>query len=153
MLDEPMPFTIEIADDEQPHKPDRARLNKAVHLILADVGIQSAEISIAIVTDARMHELNRQYLQHDYPTDVLSFVLNHEADAKSLDGQIIASSDYAAREAPEYGWTTDDELLLYVIHGCLHLVGHDDTTPEGKRAMQAAERGYLARFGLEHEIS
>lgn len=148
-----MPLTLEINADDQRHIPDRARLKRAVRLVLTDAGIQSAEISIAIVTDARMHELNRQYLQHDYPTDVLSFVLDHDAEAKSLDGQIIASSDFAAREAPGFGWTTDDELLLYVIHGCLHLVGHDDTTPEGKRAMQVAERGYLAHFGLEHEIS
>jgi len=148
-----MPFTIEINDDDQPHKPDRGRLKKAVGLILQDAGIQSAEISIAIVNDARMHELNRQYLQHDFPTDVLSFVLDHDADAKSLDAQIIASSDFAAREAPRYGWTTDDELLLYVIHGCLHLTGHDDGTPNGKRAMQETERGYLAHFGLKHEIS
>ena len=134
-----MPFTIEITADEQPHKIDRARLKKAVRLVLTDAGIESAEISIAVVNDERMHELNRQYLQHDYPTDVLSFVLDHDADEKSLDGEIIVSSDYAAREAVRYGWTTDDELLLYVIHGCLHLIGHDDQTPEGKQAMREAE--------------
>jgi probable rRNA maturation factor len=144
-----MSFTIEINDDEQNHPCDRARLKKAVRLVLQEAGIRSAEISIAIVNDARMHELNRQYLQHDYPTDVLSFVLDHDADADSLDGQIIASSDYAAREATKYGWTTDDELLLYVIHGCLHLVGHDDTTPEATQAMRKAEARYLKQFGLE----
>ena len=147
-----MPITIEIADDEQPHAIDRARLKQAVRGILREAGIESAEISIAIVTDARMHELNRQYLEHDYPTDVLSFVLDHDQVSRSLDGQIIASSDYAAREAARYGWSADDELLLYVIHGCLHLVGHDDTTPEGKRAMRAAETQQLAKFGLQHRF-
>ena len=132
-----MPFNIEINADDQPHAIDQARLKKAVRLVLQDAGIRSAEISIAIVTDERMHELNRQYLQHDYPTDVLSFVLEHDDDAKSLDGEIIVSSDYAAREAARYGWTADDELLLYIIHGCLHLVGHDDTTPAAKQAMRA----------------
>src|SRR5207237_3698547 len=100
---------IEINADEQPHQLDHARLKKAIRLILQDAGIKAAEISIAIVTDARMHELNRQYLQHDYPTDVLSFVLDHDAASKSLDGEIIISSDYAAREAQRYGWSTDDE--------------------------------------------
>jgi probable rRNA maturation factor len=145
-----MPFTIEINADEQPHKIDRARLKKAVRLVLQDAGLQSAEVSIAVVTDASMHELNRQYLQHDYPTDVLSFVLDHDVHTQSLDGEIIVSSDYAAREAVRYGWTTDDELLLYVLHGCLHLIGHDDTTPEGKQAMREAEATYLRQFGLEH---
>jgi probable rRNA maturation factor len=147
-----MSFTIEINASDQPHCPDRARLKKAVRLILQDAGIKTAEISIAIVTDARMQELNRTYLQHNYPTDVLSFLLEHNPQEKSLEGQIIASSDYAAREAPRYKWTTDDELLLYIIHGCLHLVGHDDTTPDAKQTMRAAEATYLKRFGLEHRF-
>jgi probable rRNA maturation factor len=145
-------FTIEINATDQPHRSDCARLKKAVRLILQDAGIQSAEISIAIVTDQRMHELNRQYLDHDYPTDVLSFLLDHDSEEKSLEGQIIASSDYAAREAPSFGWTTDDELLLYIIHGTLHLVGHDDTDPAAKQTIRAAEAKYLKQFGLEHRF-
>ena len=145
-----MPFIIEINAEDQPQKINRARLKKAVRLILQDAGIKSAEISIAIVSDDKMHKLNRQYLQHDYPTDVLSFVLDHDRLKQSLEGQIIASSDYAAREAPRYHWSTDNELLLYVIHGCLHLIGHDDTAPKAKAAMRQAEAKYLAHFGLEH---
>jgi probable rRNA maturation factor len=147
-----MPFTIEINADEQPHQLDRSRLRKAVRQVLDGAGIRSAEISIAVVTDARMHELNRQYLQHDYSTDVLSFVLDHDEESKSLDGEIIVSADYASREAARYGWAADDELLLYVIHGCLHLVGLDDTTPEAKQAMHEAEAKYLGQFGLEHRL-
>jgi len=145
-------YTIEINADDQSHQIDRARLKKAVRLVLEDAGIRSAEISIAIVSDAAIHELNRQFLQHDYPTDVLSFVLNHNQDEKSLDGEIIASPEYAAREAARYGWTTDDELFLYIIHGALHLVGYDDATEEGKQAMREAEAKYLAQFGLEHRF-
>jgi len=147
-----MPFTIEINADDPRHLLDHARLKKAVRLVLSDAGIESAEISIAVVTDARMHELNRQYLRHDYPTDVLSFVLDHKADAKTLDGEIIVSAEYAAREAARFGWTTDDELLLYVIHGALHLVGHDDATPEGKQTMRQAEARYLVQFDLAHRF-
>ena len=143
-----MPLTIEVANEQQVHAINHARLKKAVRLILKDAGIERGEISIAIVDDARMHALNRQYLQHDYPTDVLSFVLERDDEHKSLDGEIIASADYAAREAPRYGWTTDDELLLYIIHGCLHLVGHDDQAAEAQTAMRVAERKYLAQFGL-----
>ena len=147
-----MPLTIEINVEHQRHTVDSTRLKKAVRLILKDAGIRLAEISIAIVSDERMHELNLQYLQHDSPTDVLSFVLGRDERGRSLDGEIIASSDYAAREAAGYGWTTDDELLLYVVHGCLHLVGYDDTTSEGQAAMRAAEAKYLREFGLEHRF-
>ena len=125
---------------------DEGRLKKAVRAVLKDAGFEQGEISIAVVEDAEMHALNRKYLDHDYPTDVLSFVLE-EADG-SLDGEIILSSDYAAREAELYKWTAADEILLYVIHGSLHLVGHDDLEPARKQKMRGAERHYLGLFGL-----
>ena len=147
-----MPLTIEIADEQSLHVVDHSRLKKAVREVLKEAGIRSGEISIAIVDDRRMHELNRQYLEHDYPTDVLSFVLERDESAGSLDGEIIVSADYAAREATRFGWTADDELLLYVIHGCLHLIGHDDQTPEGAATMRAAETKHLAAIGLTHRF-
>jgi probable rRNA maturation factor len=146
-----MPLTIEIAD-ELFLSHDHQRLKQAIRRVLCEAGIASGEISLAIVGDERMQALNRQYLEHDYPTDVLSFVLEQDADKKSLDGEIIVSAEYAAREATRYGWPADDELLLYVIHGCLHLIGHDDQTPEGQSAMRSAEACHLAAFGLTHRF-
>ena len=125
---------------------DEGRLKKAVRAVLKDAGFDDGEISIAVVDDAEMHALNRKYLDHDYPTDVLSFVLEEE-DGR-LDGEIISSSDYATREAEIYNWTAEDEILLYVIHGSLHLVGYDDLEPEKKREMRERERDYLGLFGL-----
>jgi probable rRNA maturation factor len=125
---------------------DEARLKKAVRSVLKDAGLENGEISIAVVDDDEMHALNRKYLDHDFPTDVLSFVLE-EGDGR-LDGEIIVSSNYAAREAKTYGWTADDEILLYIIHGSLHLVGHDDQEPESKKKMREQERHYLNLFGL-----
>jgi probable rRNA maturation factor len=121
-------------------------LKKAVRAILKDAGVQSSEISVAVVDDATMHALNRKHLDHDYPTDVLSFLLEHEGE--HLEGEVIVSADYAAREAAIYGWTTDDELLLYAIHGTLHLVGYDDQEPAAKQRMRDRERHYLHAFGL-----
>ncbi len=141
-----MSLRIEIADEQDAHVVNYERLITAVRTILSDAGYTAGEVSIAIVTDEAMHELNRQYLQHDYPTDVLSFVL--EAEDERLIGQLIVSADYAAREAPTFGWSTDDELLLYAIHGALHLVGYDDLDPELKAEMREQETAYLARFGL-----
>jgi probable rRNA maturation factor len=128
--------------------PRDPRLAEAVRRVLAEADIRAAEISIAVVGDAAMHELNRRYLAHDYPTDVLSFVLEFDADAGRLEGEIIVSYEYAARESPHYGWSPADELLLYVIHGALHLVGYDDLDPESREAMRAAEARHLAHFGL-----
>ena len=137
---------IDIADEQDAHVIDYDRLIAAVRLILTDAGYKSGEISLAIVDDAAMHALNREYLQHDYPTDVLSFVLDE--DDTRLDGQLIVSADYAAREAPTFGWSLNDELLLYTIHGTLHLVGYDDLEPELKAVMRERETHYLGQFGL-----
>lgn len=125
---------------------DARRLKKAVKAILKDADVARAEISIAIVNDEQMHRLNNQYLQHDYTTDVLSFVL--EEGEGWLDGELIVCFPYAEREAARFGWTAADEVLLYTIHGTLHLVGYDDQDPESKQEMRASEVKYLAPFGL-----
>ena len=102
---------------------DLQPLKTAALRILSDDGVSEGALSIAVVDDETIHELNRQYLQHDYPTDVLSFLLDREGGR--LEGDIVVSWDTAARQAEEWGWNADDELLLYVVHGTLHLLGFD----------------------------
>src|SRR5262249_20275480 len=139
-------LSIEISIEHAPFTIDQARIRRAGEAILREAGFGAATISIAIVDDPTIHELNRQYLSHDYPTDVLSFLL--EKEDNRLEGEVICSADTAARSAAEFGWSSDDELLLYAIHGLLHLVGHDDDTPEAREAMRQAEAKYLAAVGL-----
>lgn len=140
-----MPLEIEFSADNLA-SADAARIRQAVLAIAADASIAQGEVSITLVRDAAMHQLNRQYLEHDYTTDVLSFVLEHAGDR--LMGEIIANLDYAARESARYGWRPEDELLLYIIHGMLHLIGHDDRDDASRAAMRRAEAAYLAPFGL-----
>ncbi len=116
--------------------------------ILADHHFRTGEISVAIVDDPLMHELNRTYLAHDYPTDVLSFVLDRDEAGHALFGEIIVSADTAASMAHRYGHPVDHELLLYVIHGALHLVDYDDTTEQATATMIAAETKYLNSLGI-----
>jgi probable rRNA maturation factor len=137
---------VAVNNQQTAHPVDRARLKEGVKRVFSGEGIDSAIISIAVVDDPTMHDLNRRYLQHDYPTDVLSFLL--EDDERRLEGEIIISADYAVREAEQFGWTAQDEMLLYIIHGALHLAGYDDLEPELKAEMRAKEREYLAEFGL-----
>lgn len=130
----------------QPRPVDEARLIAGVRAVLDSANVTSCEVSLTVVDIARMHELNRRHLDHDYPTDVLSFLLGF--DGQRLDGEIIVSADYAADEAAHYGWPAADELLLYVVHGALHLVGYDDTTPDAAARMRQQERVILDTFGL-----
>ncbi|HUY34598.1 MAG TPA: rRNA maturation RNase YbeY [Pirellulales bacterium] len=138
---------IEFANEQDRHAVDESRLCSAVTRVLEGECVSEATISLAIVDDPTIHHLNRKYLDHDEPTDVLSFVLEQGPDA--LEGEIIVSADRAAAMARGFGWSADDELLLYVIHGALHLVGYDDTNPSARAVMRGKERAYLAEFGLE----
>ena len=122
-------------------------LGEAVRSILAEAGVVEAQISLAVVDNPTIHVLNRKYLDHDYPTDVLSFVLERTEDW--LEGEVIVSADTAVATAGQYGWTPEEELLLYVIHGTLHLVGYDDGTDTDRAEMRSREAACLARFGLK----
>jgi probable rRNA maturation factor len=124
---------------------EAARLASAVELALADADCLTADVSLAIVDDETIHRINRQFLEHDYATDVLSFVLH---EPPRLEGEIVASIDTARREADAVGWSPEDELLLYVVHGALHLAGRLDKYPEDAIEMRLAERRILERLGL-----
>lgn len=136
---------VAITNQQSNFKVDARRLRTAVKDVLTGEGIESGEISLAVVDDPTIHDLNRRWLNHDEPTDVLSFVL--ERARSSLEGEIIVSADTASARAAEFGWSAEAELALYVIHGALHLVGYDDKEPAAREKMRQRERFYLERLG------
>ena len=138
---------IELSNRQSALEIDADRLKSAARAIVQDERIARAQVSLAVVDDATIHALNRRYLKHDYPTDVLSFVFDRQGDR--LDGEVVVSAQTAAAAAGQYDWPPADELLLYVIHGMLHLVGYDDQTPEARSEMRRRERHYLAGFDLQ----
>ena len=138
---------IEISDQQQ-RSLDFADCTNVARMILDDFGFDQSEISIAFVDDPTIRDLNKQYLNHDYETDVISFVL--EQSETALTGQLLVSTDTAEKMGKQIGVPMQHEVLLYVIHGMLHLVGFDDTDPESAEKMRAAEADYLGRFGIKH---
>ena len=137
---------IEIAD-RQPMAFDAEQLSKAIRVVLQRAGIDSADISLAVLDNDQIQALNRQYLSHDYATDVLSFCLAD--NGTSLQGEVIVSAEMANQVAPDYGWSTMDELTLYVIHGTLHLVGMEDATDQQRQQMRRHEDQVLAQLGIQ----
>ncbi len=121
--------------------PDDARYRQAAQWVVERFGLGSLTASISIVDDPTIHRLNREHLQHDWPTDVISFVFDSEN--QNVDGEIIASIDTAARLAQQAAWPVADELLLYIIHGLLHLAGLDDVDAHGRQQMREAEKACL----------
>ena len=139
-------FVVEISNRQNLIDLDLQQIEILAIRILQEEGIQSAQLSIAIVDDLTIHELNRQYLNHDYPTDVLSF-LSH-VDSEKLEGEVVVSAETAGHVAEHFGWTAANELLLYVVHGVLHLVGYDDSQHEPRQEMRSREKFYLAQENL-----
>jgi probable rRNA maturation factor len=136
-------LAITITNRQKSLRIDRKRMRRAIQTILRDADIAEAQISVAVVDDVTIAKLHERFLSDPDPTDVLSFLM--ERSPKVLEGEVVVSADTAQAAAPRYGHTAEDELLLYVIHGTLHLVGYDDSTPRMRAVMQRKEREYLAQ--------
>jgi len=149
-------FDIQIADEQNALAIEVERLVEVARYVLASQGVTAGTISIVLVDDPMMHRLNRRHLDHDYPTDVLSFLLEERRGDRSdidresweIEGEIIISSDTAIRQATEYRWQPGDELLLYLVHGLLHLCGFDDHSEEDRAKMRLREAAILQNWGL-----
>jgi len=105
--------------------------------------INIGEVSVSIVDNAEIRELNREYRKKDVPTDVLSFPM----DGYVL-GDIIISMEKAVEQAQEYGHSVERELGFLVAHGMLHLLGYDHMDEGGEREMFAAQKEILEAVGL-----
>jgi probable rRNA maturation factor len=124
---------------------NRAQMRQLVRTVLDGEGAGNAEISLAFVDNPTIHRLNKQYLNHDEPTDVLSFPLGERGRAG---GELVIGVEVALAEARNRNHDVEVELALYVIHGLLHLCGYDDQTPEAAARMRERERHYLRQLGL-----
>jgi len=143
---------IAIASPQEIVPLDHKRLREAVRAVLAGEGIADAEISLAFVDNPTIHRLNKRYLNHDEPTDVLSFPLSeasHSAASRQrkLAGEIVVGVEVARAQAAQRGHDVRAELALYVIHGLLHLCGFDDKSEQAAAAMRGRERHYLEQLG------
>ena len=145
-----MAFEIDISNDQSLLPVNPAAIRHAVAVTLREEHVRAAVISISVVDNATIHRVNREHLQHDYPTDVISFQLEFlpDADGAIVEGEIIASAEMAIQMAPDVGWDANSELLLYIVHGLLHLCGYDDLTSPDKAVMRSREQHSLALLGL-----
>src|SRR4029079_18930677 len=114
---------------------DYAALRAAARAVLDGEAVADAAVSLAFVDNATLHRLNKQFLDHDEPTDVITFPLSG-AGAKTLEGELVIGVEVAREAAAERGHAVGVELALYVVHGVLHLCGYDDTTPVKTKAMR-----------------
>jgi probable rRNA maturation factor len=141
-----VPVTIEISDTQRSMTIERDVLSRLASSVLAQEKRDHASVSIALVDNATIHALNRKFLGHDWPTDVISFPLS-AADDPVLCGELVISTEMALAQARDVQAEPRDELALYLVHGLLHLCGYDDTTEARAQAMRRREAEVLAAAG------
>ena len=147
-----MNITVENHQKRIPLKPQTILL--AAKKILRHEKVKTVDLSIVFVLDSKIKSLNKKYLQENHPTDVLSFDFksvtrgNHEPrvtnNESRINGEIIISADTALRNARAYQTSPQQEILLYVIHGILHLLGYDDHSPDDIQEMRRKEEELMS---------
>jgi len=140
MADDDQPPLIAL-DDRQSDAVDLEGLTTLARATLLGEGIADAELSISLVTEEEIAELHERYLREEGPTDVLSFPLDEEAgeDGVRMLGDVVIAPAVAARNNPE---DPASELRLLLVHGILHLLGHDHTERADRESMWARQERY-----------
>jgi probable rRNA maturation factor len=132
---------------------ETALLERAARLTLDHQSAPAdADMTLVLTDDAQLHELNREYLGVDAPTDVLSFPAS-ETDPETGQpylGDILISIPRATQQAQAAGHPVEAEVQLLVVHGTLHLLGHDHAEPAEKARMWEAQAEVMSRLGLSH---
>lgn len=137
-------------------RPDRRALRAACTAALAGEGITgSVLLTLTLVDDEEIREINQRHRGIDRPTDVLSFPLVDGTDAFALPpgaprelGDVVVSYPRAVAQAEEYGHSVERELAYLVVHGVLHILGHDHEIPADQAIMRAREEAALSAVGL-----
>jgi len=137
-----VPITVTITNASGSRYRGKTEMTDIVKGALKGHKVTLARVDIILLNDRDIRRLNKKYLQHDYATDVITFPIDDEP----LFGEIYISLDTARRQAHEEGVGVVNELCRLAVHGALHLLGHDDTTDEQRRAMQKLENRYLSRL-------
>ena len=125
---------------------DRRLLRARARRVLREIERADRELSIALVDDALMRALNSAWRGRDRPTDVLAFSLEegpHPERSGRLLGDVVIGVETAGRQARSRRRGLDDEVLRLLVHGALHLVGHDHVRASEARRMRAEERRIL----------
>ena len=129
-------------------------LEKAANAALNQQSVPSGDLTLVLTDDAKIQALNREFLDRDAPTDVLSFPTNEtdpETGQRYL-GDIIISVPRAEAQAGTQGHSLEAELSLLVVHGVLHLLGHDHAEAKDKIRMWAAQAEILTKLGISPSI-
>lgn len=134
---------IKVFNNSQNYKIIKKETISLIKNVLKAEKIKSANINVIFENDEFMLYLNKNYLKHNWITDVISFQFGEKG---KIDGEVYVGIQQAERQAIEYGVELKEELSRLVIHGVLHLIGYDDQKLSEKKKMRLKEDLYLKKF-------
>ena len=144
-------ISVQIINDiEKSTDLDNQWLKTTCKNILNDKGHDTASIFIIFSNDEKLRQLKKKYFREDVLTDVITFNLEEKGDP--IEGEIYISLNRVSENAKEFKQNDEIELKRVIIHGCLHLLGYDDQTPEEKKEMTWLENQYLKQSVVPNQI-
>jgi probable rRNA maturation factor len=152
------PLTITISNRHRVRKLNVRLLEEITVAVLKELKIEPAELGVVLMSARDMALLNEEFLGHEGPTDVITFdyggtesgIGNPELP---LHGEIFICVEEAERQAKQFGTDWRSEVVRYVIHGILHLMGHDDMQPAARKKMKRLEGQQLVKISRRFALS
>jgi probable rRNA maturation factor len=145
---------IEITDLQDHVRVDKKVILQVIRRVMKEEGRSARSLSIVLTDNRHIRDLNREYLGHDTFTDVISFPLEDldwpigNGNGAGINGEIIASAELACQQALSMNVDPRAEVMLYLVHGLLHLMGYDDRTPQAAKRMHEREDALLEQLGF-----
>ena len=146
-------MTLTIASRQRARKINVRLLKEITGTLLMELAGPEAVLEINLVSPAQMARVNQTFLQHEGPTDVITFDYREPLPGAALHGELFICPEVAAAQAREFGTDWRSELVRYVIHGLLHLLGYDDREPIARRKMKRAEGRWLREISRRFALS
>ena len=117
----------------------KSKIIRALKNLLNKEGVSESLINVYYLDDNEIHRINNEFLNHNYPTDVITFPL----EESPLEADIVIGVGVAKTQAKEYNVSLTNEIARLAIHGCLHILGYNDKSPKEKELMTKLENKYL----------
>lgn len=149
------PVHVTLLNRQRVRKLDVRHLRKMTLALLGELKIAKAELGVTFVADEEMTLVNETFLQHEGSTDVITFDHSPEQDSRSkssgvkldtINGELFICVDEAIRQAKRFRTTWENELMRYVVHGVLHLLGHDDHRAADRLKMKREENRLVRKL-------
>jgi probable rRNA maturation factor len=144
-------MNIVIANRQRTKKINSRLLKRIIAALFEDLKIEGAELGINVIGAKEMAQVNWNFLRHEGSTDVITF--DHAEKRKQIYGELFVCADDAVRQAKEFQTGWQSEIVRYIVHGVLHLLGHDDVNAKAKRKMKAEENRLLRKLSARFALS